>query len=183
MAQHGIHECADTRRRLQHTGRTDTVICQYVRNGAGYLLRSIEGGQHGCFQRIHKPLVLRIVFAVLPYQPVQFHGRGKQFEVGFRPVDGIRQFPCRVQNTFQPSEAAILLKYRPFFGCCSSLFPVKDECRPYRLDVVPQPLFAVKRHIPRYKGRQPPSALCRAGRNRTTGRSCRPRGHRWRIRF
>ena len=25
--------------------------------------------------------------------------------------------------------------------------PVKDECRPYRLDVVPQFLFAVKRHI------------------------------------
>ena len=28
-----------------------------------------------------------------------------------------------------------------------ALFPVKDECRPYRLDVVPQFLFAVKRHI------------------------------------
>ena len=114
---------------------------------------------------------------------VQLHGRGKQFEVGFRPVDGIRQFPCRVQNTFQPSETAILLKYRPFFGCSLPLFPVKDECRPYRLDVVPQPLFAVKRHIPLYKGRQPPSAPCRAGRNRATGRNCRPRGHRWRIRF
>ncbi len=183
VPQHGVHEHADTRRRLKHTGRTDTVIRQHIGYGVGYLFRGVEGCQHGRFQRVHIPLVLRIVLAVPAYQPVQFRSRGKQFEVGFRPVDGVRQFPCRVQDTFQPAETAILLKYRTFFGGRRSPFPVKGECRPYRLDVVPQPLFAVKRHTRRYKGRRLPSAPCRAGRNRATGRSCRPKGHRRRIRF
>ena len=102
---------------------------------------------------LSSPTVLQVVPTVLPYQPVQFHGRGKQFEVGFRPMDGIRQFLCRVQYALQSTETTILPEYCPFFGCRRSLFPFKDECRPYRLDVVPQLLFAVKRHIPLYKGR------------------------------
>ena len=183
MPQHGVHENADTGRRLQHTRRADTVIRQHIGYGVCYLFRCVEGCQHGRFQRIHKPFVLQVVPAVLPYQPVQFHGRGKQFEVGFRPVDGIRQFPCRVQYALQSTETAITLQQEPFACSGGSLFPVKDECHSYRLDVVPQPLFAVKRHIPLYKGRQPPSAPCRAGHNRVTGRNCRPRGHKWRIHF
>ena len=75
-------------------GRDDAVFMQHVRDGPGYLRRGIEGGQHGLLHGIHIPFVLRLVFCVLPQQPVQFHGRGKQFEVGLRPVDGIRQFPC-----------------------------------------------------------------------------------------
>ena len=125
---------------------------------------------------------ITIVLAVFTHQPVQFHRRGKQFEVRFRPMHGIRQFLCRVQYALQPAETAILPKYGLFLGGCRPPFPVKDECRPYRLDVVPQPLFAVKRHIPRYKGRRLPSAPCRAGRIRATGRSCRPKDHRRRIR-
>mgnify|MGYP000871716489 CR=1 FL=1 len=94
----------------------------------------------------------------------------------------LRQFLRRVEDTFQTAETAVPLEYGTLFGCRRSLFPVKDECRPYRLDVVPQFLFAVKRHIRLSKGRLPPSAPCRAGRNRKTGRSCRPRGHRRRTR-
>ncbi len=75
------------------------------------------------------------------------------FEVGFRPPDGIRQFLCRVEDTFQTAETAVPLKYGTLFGCRCPIFPVKDECRPYRLDVVPQFLFAVKRHIRLSKGR------------------------------
>ncbi len=110
VPQHSVHEHADTRRRFQHAGWADAVIRQHIGYGVGYLFRGVEGCQHGRFQRVHIPLVLRIVLAVPAYQPVQFRSRGKQFEVGFRPVDGVRQFPCRVQDTFQPAETAILLK-------------------------------------------------------------------------
>ena len=182
VPQHGIHEHADTCRRFEHTGGADAVICQHVRDGVGYLFGGVESGQHGRFQRIHKPLVLCFVLAVLTDKPVQLHRRGEQFEVGFRPPDGIRQFLCRVEDTFQTAETAVPLKYGTLFGCRRSMFPVKDECRPYRLDVVPQFLFAVKRHIRLSKGRLLPSAPCRAGRNRATGRNCRPKGHRRRTR-
>ena len=182
VPQHGIHEHADTCRWFEHTGGADTVIRQHVREGVGYLFGCVESGQHGCFQRIHKPLVLRFVLAVLADEPVQLYRRDEQFEVGFRPSDGIRQFLRRVQDTFQTAETAVPLEYGTLFGSRCPVFPVKDECCPYRLDVVPQFLFAVKRHIPRYKGRLPPSAPCRAGRNRKTGRNCRPRGHRRRTR-
>ncbi len=182
VPQHGIHEHADTCRRFEHTGGADAVICQHVRDGVGYLFGGVESGQHGRFQRIHKPLVLCFVLAVLTDKPVQLHRRGEQFEVGFRPPDGIRQFLCRVEDTFQTAETAVPLKYGTLFGCRCPIFPVKDECRPYRLDVVPQFLFAVKRHIRLSKGRLLPSAPCRAGRNRKTGRNCHPRGHRRRTR-
>ena len=181
--QHGIHECAHTRRRLQHTVGTYAVFMQYIRDSAGYLRRGIESGQHGLLHGIHVPLVLRVVLAVFTHQPVQLHRRSKQFEVRFRPMHGIRQFLCRVQYALQPAETAILPKYGLFLGGCRPPFPVKDECRPYRLDVVPQPLFAVKRHTRRYKGRRLPSAPYRAGRIRATGRSCRPKGHRRRIHY
>ena len=101
VPQHGVHEYADTRRRFEHTGRTDAVIRQHVRDGVGYLFWGVESGQHGRFQRIHKPLILRFILAVLTDKPVQLHRRGEQFEVGFRPADGIRQFLCRVEDTFQ----------------------------------------------------------------------------------
>ena len=107
VLQHGVHECTDTCRRLQHPVGTDAVFMQHVRDGSGYLRRGIEGGQHGLLHGIHIPFVLRLVFCVLPQQPVQFHGRGKQFEVGLRPVDGIRQFPCRVEYALQSPETAI----------------------------------------------------------------------------
>ena len=179
--QNGIHECAHARRRLQHTVGTYAVSMQYIRNRAGYLRRCVESGQHGLLHGIHVPLVLRIVLAVFTHQPVQLHRRGKQFEVRFRPMHSIRQFLCRVQYALQPAETAITLQQQLFARGGGALLPVKDECRPYRLDVVPQPLFAVKRHTPRYKGRRLPSAPCRAGRIRATGRSCRPKGHRRRI--
>ena len=181
--QHGIHECAHARRRLQYAIGTYAVFMQYIRDSAGYLRRGVESGQHGLLHGIHVPLVLRIVLAVFTHQPVQLHRRGKQFEVRFRPMHGIRQFLCRVQYALQSAETAILPKYGLFLGGCRPPFPVKDECRPYRLDVVPQPLFAVKRHTRRYKGRRLPSAPCRAGRIRATGRSCRPKGHRRRIHY
>ena len=41
----------------------------------------------------------RLILAVLTDKPVQLHRRGEQFEVGFRPPDGIRQFLCRVEDT------------------------------------------------------------------------------------
>ena len=40
---------------------------------------------------------------------MQLHRRGEQFEVGFRPPDGIRQFLCRVEDTFQTAETAVPL--------------------------------------------------------------------------
>ena len=178
VAQHGVHECAHTRRRLQHAVGTYAVPVQHVGNRVGYLRRGVEGGQHGLLHGVHVPLVLRFVTAVLPYQPVQFHRRGKQFEVRFRPVDGIRQFLRGVQYALQTAESAIPLQQEPLAcGRCAP-FPLKGECRTYRLDVVPQFLFAVKRHALRYKGQPLPSAPCRAGRIRATGRNRRPKGHR-----
>jgi len=137
VPQHGIHEHADTCRRFEYTGGADAVIRQHVRNGVGYLFRCVEGGKHRRFERIHKPLVLRFVLAVLSDEPVQLHRRGEQFEVGFRPTDGIRQFLRGVQDTFQTAETAVPLKYGTLFSCRCPVFPVKDECRPYSLDVVP----------------------------------------------
>ena len=52
-------------------------------------------------------------------------------------MDGIRQFLGGVQYALQPSEAAVTLQRQPFACGGGTLFPVKDECRPYRLDVVP----------------------------------------------
>ena len=179
--QHGIHERAHARRRLQYPVGANAVFMQHVRDSAGYLRRGIEGGQHGLLHGVHVPLVLRFVLAVLAHQPVQLHRRGKQFEVGFRPVDGIRQFLGGVQYALQPSETAVSLQQKPFACGGGALFPVKDERRPYRFDVVPKFLFAVKRHTLRCKARRFPSAPCRAGRSRATGRSCRPRGRKWRI--
>ena len=117
VPQHGIHEHAYTCRRFEHTGGADAVIRQHVREGVSYLFWGVESGQHGCFQRIHKPLVFRFVLAVLTDEPVQLHRRGEQFEVGFRPPDGIRQFLGRVQDTFQTAETAVPLKYGTLFGC------------------------------------------------------------------
>ena len=125
VPQHGIHEHADTCRRFEHTGGADAVICQHVRDGVGYLFGGVESGQHGRFQRIHKPLVLCFVLAVLTDKPVQLHRRGEQFEVGFRPPDGIRQFLCRVEDTFQTAETAVPLKYGTLFGCRCPIFPVR----------------------------------------------------------
>ncbi len=59
--KYGIHEHADTCRRFEHTGGAERVICQHVRDGVGYLFGGVESGQHGCFQRIHKPLILCFV--------------------------------------------------------------------------------------------------------------------------
>src|SRR5574344_2533172 len=98
-------------------------------------------------------------------------------------MNGIRQFLCWVKYALQSTETAITLQQEPFACGGGALFPVKDECRPYRLNVVPQLLFAVTRHIPLYKGRQPPSAPYRGGHNRATGGNCHPKGHKWRIRF
>ena len=39
------------------------------RDGVGYLFGGVESGQHGRFQRIHKPLVLCFVLAVLTDKP------------------------------------------------------------------------------------------------------------------
>ena len=154
---------------------------QHVCDSAGYLRRGVEGGQHGLLHGIHVPLVLRFVLAVLAHQFVQLHRRGKQFEVGFRPMDGIRQFLGGVQYALQPSETAVTLQQQPFACGGGALFPVKDERRPYRLDVVPQFLFAVKRHTFRCKARRFPSAPCAAGHIRATGRSRRPKGRKWRT--
>ncbi len=181
VVQHGIHECAHARRRLQHPVGAYAVFMQHVCDSAGYLRRGVEGGQHGLLHGIHVPLVLRFVLAVLAHQFVQLHRRGKQFEVGFRPMDGIRQFLGGVQYALQPSETAVTLQQQPFACGGGALFPVKDERRPYRLDVVPQFLFAVKRHTFRCKARRFPSAPCAAGHIRATGRSRRPKGRKWRT--
>ena len=73
VPQHGIHEHADTCRRFEHTGGADAVICQHGRDGVGYLFGGVESGQHGRFQRIHKPLVLCFVLAVLTDKPCLFY--------------------------------------------------------------------------------------------------------------
>ena len=96
--QYGPHECTYARRWFKYTVGTNPVFMQDVRKGVGDLFRSIESGQYGAFQRVGIPLVFRIIFAVFTNKPEKFHGRGKQFEVGFRPMDGICQFFGRVQN-------------------------------------------------------------------------------------
>ena len=64
-----------------------------------------------------RQLVLCFVLAVLTDKPVQLHRRGEQFEVGFGPPDGIRQFLRRVEDTFQTAETAVPLEYGTLFGC------------------------------------------------------------------
>ena len=62
-------------------------------------------------------------------------------------MDGIRQFPGRVQDALQSTESAITLQKETLTGGRRALFPVKDECCLYRLDVVVQPLFSIVRHL------------------------------------
>ena len=62
-------------------------------------------------------------------------------------MDGIRQFPGRVQDALQSTESAITLQKETLTGGRRALFPVKDECSLYRLDVVVQPLFSIVRHL------------------------------------
>ena len=115
---------------------------------------------------------------------VEFYNKrgGKEFEVGFRPVDGIRQFLGGIKNALQASEAAVPAQYIALGLGRGTPFPVKEECRPYRLDVVPQSLLAVKRHTRPDRVRQLPSVRCTAGHSPTTGRNSRQTGRRWRTR-
>ena len=62
-------------------------------------------------------------------------------------MDGIRQFPGRVQDALQSTESAITLQKETLTGGRCALFPVKDECCLYRLDVVVQTLFPIVRHL------------------------------------
>ena len=62
-------------------------------------------------------------------------------------MDGIRQFPGRVQDALQSSESAVTLQKETLTGGRRALFPVKDECRLYRLDVVVQTLFSTVCHL------------------------------------
>ena len=146
VRQHRADERAHAGRRLQHQPWAHLAVMQHVRYGVRNGLRCVECRQHRGFQRVRIAFVLPLVPAVLAYQTVQFHRRGKQFEVGFRPVHGIRQLPCRVQYALQSPEAAVPFQQRtlPFGG--RAPFPVECECRPYRLDVVPQLLFPIERH-------------------------------------
>ena len=148
---------------------------QYVRDGIRYGLRRVERRQHRGFQRVHIPLVLRFIPAVLPDDAVQLHRRGEQFEVGLRPMHGVGQFPCRVQDALQAPEAAVTLQQRTFPFRRGAPFPVQRERRAYRLDVVAQLLFPIERHdLPPDKARRFPPAPYRAGHGRATGRRCRP---------
>ena len=81
VRQYRADERAHTRRRLQHQLWAYFAVVQHVRYGVRNGLRRIECRQHRCLQRVHIPPVLRFVPAVLPYQTVQLHRRGKQFEV------------------------------------------------------------------------------------------------------
>ena len=81
VRQYRADECAHTRRWLQHQLWAYFAVVQHVRYGVRNGLRRIECRQHRCLQRVHIPPVLRFVPAVLPYQTVQLHRRGKQFEV------------------------------------------------------------------------------------------------------
>ena len=81
VRQYRTDERAHTRRRLQHQPWAHLAVVQHVRYGVRNGLRRIECRQHRCLQRVHIPPVLRFVPAVLPYQTVQLHRRGKQFEV------------------------------------------------------------------------------------------------------
>ena len=179
MAQHGVHESAHACRRLQQPCRHDTVPRKHACEGVGDFLRGIEGREHGAFQRIDITLVLRLVTVVLTDKAVEFRRGGKEFEVGFRPVDGIRQFLGGVQDALQASEAAVSAQYVALGLGGGAPFPVKEEGRPYRLDVVPQSLLAVKRHTRPDRVRQLPSVRCTAGHSPTTGRNGRRTGRRW----
>ena len=81
VRQYRADERAHTRRRLQHQPWAYLAVVQHVRYGVRNGLRRIECRQHRCLQRVHIPPVLRFVPAVLPYQTVQLHRRGKQFEI------------------------------------------------------------------------------------------------------
>ena len=181
--QHGVHECTHACRWLQHTCKHDTLPRKHACEGVGNLLRGIESRQYGAFQRIDISFVLRLVTAVLTDKAVEFRRGSKKFEVGFRPVDGIRQFLCRIQDALLSSEAAVSAQYVALGLGGSTSFPVKEECRPYRLDVVPQSLLSVKRHTRPDRVRQLPSVRCTAGHSPTTGRRGRRIDHRWRIHY
>ena len=146
VRQHRADERAHACRRLQHQPWAHLAVVQHIRYGVRYGLRGVECRQHRCFQRVRIAFVLHVVPAVFPDDAVQLHRRGEQFEVGFRPMYGIRQFPCRVQYALQSPEAAVPLQQHalPFGG--RAPFPVERECRPYRLDVVPQLLFPIECH-------------------------------------
>ena len=62
-------------------------------------------------------------------------------------MDGIRQFPGRVQDALQSTESAVTLQKETLTGGRRALFPVKDECRLYLLDVVVQTLFSIVRNL------------------------------------
>ena len=92
------------------------------RDGVGYLFGGVESGQHGRFQRIHKPLVLCFVLAVLTDKPVQLHCRGEQFEVcllytSYRAYSSLSATGCILSGVSFPSV--------PQHRCkCRSVFPV-----------------------------------------------------------
>ena len=182
MAQHGVHESSHACRRFQQPYGHDAVPRKHACECVGDFLRGIEGREHGAFQRIDITLVLRLVTAVLTDKAVEFRRGGKEFEVGFRPVDGIRQFLGGIQDALQASEAAVPAQYVALGLGGGAPFPVKEECRPYRLDVVPQSLLAVKRHTRPDRVRQLPSVRCTGGHSPTTGRNGRQTGRRWRTR-
>ena len=146
VRQYRGDERAHARRRLQHELRAHLLVVEHVHDGVRDGLRRVERRQHRGFQRVHIPLVLRFVPAVLTDDTVQLHRRGEQFEVGLHPMHGIRQFLCRVQDALQPSEATVPLQQRTFPFRRGAPFPVKRERRAYRLDVVPQLLFPIERH-------------------------------------
>ena len=146
VRQHRADERAHACRRLQYQPWAHLVVVQYLRYGVRYGLRSVERRQHRGFQRIRIALVLHVVPAVFPDDTVQLHRRGEQFEVGFRPMYGIRQLPCRVQYALQSPEAAVPPQQHALPSGGRTPFPVERECRPYRLDVVPQFLFPIECH-------------------------------------
>ena len=106
---------------------------------------------------------------------MQLHRQREQFEVGFRPIHGIGQRGGGIEYALQPAEAAVAADDRSFFLSCGSALPVQCKRRPYGLDVSPQFLLPVKRHIPRYIWLPLRSARYIDGRIRATGRS-RPKG-------
>ena len=63
-------------------------------------------------------------------------------------MDGIGEFLGRVQDALQSSKTAIASQEETLLRGGCALFPVKEECRLYRLDVVVQPLFSIVRHGP-----------------------------------
>ena len=165
----GIHEGTASGRRLQHRVRAHLVLMQHVGNGLRNRLWRVEGRQYRCFQAVHMLLVLTFTARQFLQHPVELEGRGKQFTLRFRPLCGIRQFPCRIEDAFQTAETAILLHHGTLF-CrgCSSLAPQGQGC-PYRLDITGEPRLTVKRHTPRCKGRRHPSVRYTGHRTPSTG--------------